>query len=481
VRSLGALAEELGTRLPEGADAGHEVRGLAWDSRCVRPGEVFFALPGRREDGHAFIAEAVSRGATAVVCEHPPADLGVPVLCVADGRAALARAAALFYDYPSRKLRAVGVTGTDGKSTVVHLLRQLLPACEALTTVDMADMGTTCVTTPEAPDLQRIAAEAVERGASAFAFEASSIGLDQRRVDGMELAAAVFTGLGRDHLDYHGSLEKYLAAKLKLFGMLGPGGKAVLGAGEPHRSAVRDVCDSEPITFGVGVGDVRAENVKLRRWGGVFSLVTPGGRHEVSLPVPGEHNLRNALAAAACSWALGEPIDDTAARLGRVSLPPGRWTRIRHPRGAEAVVDYAHTPEALGVMLSALRPHARRLIAVFGANGEADPGKRPLMGRVAARWADLVLLTADNPKSEDPHRIARQIAAGFPDGAGQWETHVDRRTAVRRAWELADLGDIILVAGKGHERLQWTADGPQPYSDLDVLCSLGGTPAERLD
>ncbi len=481
MRSLGALAEELGTCLPEGADPNLEVRGLAWDSRCVRPGEVFFALRGRQTDGHTFIAEAVRGGAMAVVCERPPPELGIPVLCVPDGRAALARAAALFYGHPSRNLRAVGVTGTDGKTTVVHLLGQLLPACEALTTVDMADMGTTCVTTPEAPDLQRFAAEAVERGASAFAFEASSIGLDQRRVDGMELAAAVFTGLGRDHLDYHGSLEKYFAAKLKLFGMLGTGGKAVVGAGDPHRTAVGDVCECEPITFGIGSGHVRAENVARRRWGVVFSLVTPMGRREVSLPVPGEHNLRNALAATACAWALGVPLEDIAVKLGSVSLPPGRWTRIHHPRGAEAVVDYAHTPAALGMMLSALRPHARRLIAVFGANGEADCGKRPLMGRVAARWADLVLLTADNPKSEAPEEIARQIAAGIPDGAERCEIHVDRRAAVRRAWELAAQGDIILVAGKGHERTQWTADGPEPYSDLDVLCSLGGTLAEGLD
>ncbi|MFO8034245.1 MAG: UDP-N-acetylmuramoyl-L-alanyl-D-glutamate--2,6-diaminopimelate ligase [Candidatus Bipolaricaulota bacterium] len=479
--TLGALAGELGVCLPQGTNGVREVQGLAWDSRRVNPGDLFFALPGRRTDGHAFISEAVSRGAVAVVCQRRVSGLEIPVLRVPDGRSALARAAALFYGHPTSKLRAVGVTGTDGKSTVVHLLGQLLPECQTVTTLSMETERLSCVTTPEAPDLQRLAAQAVNRGRQAFAFEASSIGLAQRRVDGMRLAAAVFTGLGRDHLDYHGSPEAYLAAKLRLFRMLTSEGWVVVGAGDPHYKAVCGAGGGRTVTFGVDAGHLSAENVEPSGGGTMFQLVSPKDRRSVTLPLPGRHNLFNALAAGACAWALGERPADIADRLHRVSLPLGRWTRLRAPRGAEVVVDYAHTPAALELMLKELRPHSRRLLAVFGASGEADRGKRPFMGQAAGRWADAVLITSDNPKSEEPAEIARQIAAGVTAASGEYEVHLDRTAALRRALELAGPGDVVLVAGKGHERCQVTADGPEPYSDLEVLRTLGATLLERLD
>ncbi len=481
MRTLGEMAAAIGACLPRGADPRSEIRGLAWDSRRVVSGDLFFALRGRRADGHEFIPHAVARGAVAVVSESAVGEVNVPVLRVSAGRVALAKAASAFYGHPTEKLRTIGVTGTNGKTTVVHLLGQLLPQCEILTTVSMEGVRLSCVTTPEAPDLHRLAARALERGRLAFAFEASSIGLDQRRVDSVCLAAAVFTGLERDHLDYHGSPEAYLAAKLRLFHLLPAEGWSVVGVDDPQLEAVQGAARGRLVTFGLGAGHVSAMDIRQSRGGTHFRLVTPRCARPVALPLPGRHNLRNALAAAACAWALGERAEDIAERLHSAYLPPGRWSRLRSPRGAEVVVDYAHTPAALELMLEELRPYSRRLVAVFGASGEADHGKRPLMGRVAAHRADLVLLTSDNPKSEEPREIARQIAEGVSAEGGAYEVHLDRETALRRALEVAGPGDVVLVAGKGHERCQWTADGPEPYSDLDVLRVLGATVLERLD
>lgn len=235
------------------------------------------------------------------------------------------------------------------------------------------------------------------------------------------------------------------------------------------------------MTFGVGLGHVSAEEVVYDERGTRFVLVTPRGRHQVMLPLPGRHNLRNALAATAAAWAVGARPVDLAERLHQVVLPMGRWTRLRSPRGAEIVLDYAHTPVALEGMLEALRPQARRLFAVFGANGNADRGKRPRMGEVVGRWADWAMITSDNPKTEDPAEIARHVAGGVVAVGGRYEVELDRARAVQRALALAGPGDIVLVAGKGHERFQQTAEGPVAYADLDVLLAEGATFLERLD
>jgi UDP-N-acetylmuramoyl-L-alanyl-D-glutamate--2,6-diaminopimelate ligase len=456
-----------------------EVTGLSWDSRRVRPGDLFFALPGTRADGHAFIGDAIVRGAAAVVGERPLVKLPVPYALVPDARAALAQAACAFYDHPTRRIPTIAVTGTNGKTTVVHLLGQLLPACEALTTVRVEREGLSCVTTPEAPDLQRLAARAVGGGRKFFAFEASSIGLAQHRVDGVHLAAAVFTNLGRDHLDFHRTHETYLAAKLRLFAMLPPGGIAVVNAEDLHGARFLAVSRGRPVRYGIGHGDVRAEGLRPTPDGAEFRLVTPDGSADVRLPFPGVHNVRNALAAAATAWALGEPVDALAERLSRAELPPGRFQRLRTAGGAQAVVDYAHTPEALAQMVATLRPTARRLIVVFGASGEADRGKRPLMGEAVGRRADLAVITADNPKSEDPGKIAEAVAHGVRAAGGRYVVVLDRRQAIRRAVEEAGPGDVVLIAGKGHERYQLTADGPVPYSDLEVLLSEHSAALER--
>lgn len=450
-----------------------EVQGLAWDSRQVRPGDLFFALPGQKYDGHEFIPQAVSRGAVAVVGERDLTEVPVPYVRVGDARAALAQAAASFYGHPTRKLTTIGVTGTNGKTTVVHLLGRLLPKCEPLTTVRVEEEGLSCITTPEAPDLQRLAAQAIARGQKCFALEASSIGLAQRRVEGVRLAGAVFTGLSRDHLDFHRTMERYLQAKLRLFGLLPPDGFGVVNAADPHAEAFLAATPGEGLTYGIGRGDVRAEGVEELHWGSECTLVLPEGEVRLRLPFPGKFNLENALAAAAVAYLLGLPPQEIAARLQGAALPPGRLDRFKADTGAEVIVDYAHTPDALRRVLSLLRPRARRLITVFGAAGESDTGKRPLMGEVVGRMADFAIITTDNPKGEDPRAIAAAIAHGLEAVRGRYEIQLDRKCAIRLALTRAGEGDIVLIAGKGHERFQWTPRGPEPYSDREFLLKSG--------
>ncbi len=448
------------------------VSGLAWDSRKVQPGDLFFALPGSKHDGHAFAGEAVRRGAAAVVAERPLPGLSVPVILVPDARAALAQAACAFYGHPTKKLPTVGVTGTNGKTTVVHFLGQLLPDCETLTTVRVEEEGLSCVTTPEAPDLQRIAAEALRRGRKFFAFEVSSIGLAQRRVGGVHFCAAVLTSFARDHLDFHHTLEAYLDAKLRLFRVLPKGALAVVNARAPVEAVRAAASQVRLLTYGLGCGDVHATRLFEERDGTLFTVVGPFGRGEAFVPFHGAHNVENALAALSLSWALGFAWRELRPRLASLSLPPGRFAKFRTSWGAEVVVDFAHNPEALARMLRELRPRAARLIGVFGCPGEADQGKRSLMGRIAGQLADLVVITADNPKTEDPRRIAEGVARGVCEVGGSFTVILDRGEAIRFALTLAGPGDCVLIAGKGHERRQILAHGALPFSDLEVVQDL---------
>lgn len=447
------------------------VEGLAWDSRKVKPGDLFFALPGTKTDGHRFIAEAVRKGAVAVVGQRPISGLSVPYVQVENVRATMARAACAFYAHPTRKLWTIGITGTNGKTTVVHLLGQLLPDCETLTTVRVEEEGLSCVTTPEAPDLQRLAAQALAQGKKFFAFEASSIGLAQHRVDGVHLACAVFTNLSRDHLDFHGTMEAYLRAKLRIFEILAPNGLGVVNVRAPQeaRSAAQR---GRLITYGLGAGDLRAKDVRAAGLGTAFTVAGVFGQARAFLPFCGPHNVENALAALGVGLGFGFPLAELLARLAEATLPAGRFVGGETPAGAKVVVDFAHNPEALRAMLSHLRPRARRLLAVFGCPGEADRGKRRIMGAIAGRLADLVVITADNPKSEDPRTIAAEIAAGVAEVGGRWTVIIDRAKAIAWAIEQAGAGDCVLIAGKGHERYQIFADRREPFSDLGVLHEL---------
>lgn len=449
------------------------VGGLAWDSRKVQPGDLFFALVGERADGHRFIADAVARGARAVAGEHALVDVTVPYARVPDARAALGHASSAFYGHPTRHLQTVGVTGTNGKTTVVHLLGQVIPSCETLTTVRVERECLSCVTTPEAPDLHRLAARARQQGKRAFAFEASSIGLAQRRVDGARLAAAVFTGLGRDHLDFHHTMDAYLAAKLRLFRMLPVDGVGVVNVEDRHAGEFLSACRGRRVRYGVDRGDVCARDLRLDAFGAEFIVETPDGSAHARLPFPGRHNVANVLAAVATAWSLGEPLPEIVARLSGAALPPGRFVRLELGSGATAVVDYAHNPQALAGILSSLRPHAHRLLVVFGASGEADQGKRPLMGGIVGLLADLAIITADNPKGEDPGAIAEAVARGVRAMGGEYRIELDRAQAIQWALDSARAGDVVVLAGKGHERYQITAQGAIPHSDLDLVLGRG--------
>lgn len=450
-----------------------EIRGLSWDSRMVSVGDLFFALRGKRFDGHAFIPEAVEKGAAAVVGEREFADLPVPYIQVPDARAAMGKIAAAFFGHPTRKLFTIGVTGTDGKTTVVHLLGQVLPRCDALTTVRVEREGLSCVTTPEAPEIQRLAAEALARGKRYFVLEASSIGLVQKRLMGTEFRIGVFTNFSRDHLNFHGTMEAYLEAKLLMFEALPCDGYAIVNGESPHADKFLSTTAARPIVYGIEEGEVWAEGIEEGEWKIEFTLVTPSGKVRATVPYPGRFNLENALAAAAAAWAVGLSPREIAARLAGASLPEGRLQRLQTPNGAWAVVDYAHTPQALEAVLKLLRPRAKRLFVVFGAPGEADVGKRPLMGKAVGKYADFAIVTSDNPKGEDPAYIAAEIARGLEASRVVYEIDLDRARAIRRAVELAGPGDVVLVAGKGHERYQLIGIRAIPHSDIRCLEKLG--------
>ena len=447
------------------------VEGLCWDSRKVQPGDLFFALRGTKVDGHRFIPEAVQKGAVAVVGEERLSELPVPYLQVENARRTMAEIACAFYGHPTKKLCSIGVTGTNGKTTVVHLLGQLLPDCEALTTVRVEEEGLSCVTTPEAPDLQRLAAHALAQGKKFFAFEASSIGLAQHRLDGSQLSAAVFTNFSRDHLDFHGSMEAYLSAKLRLFDFLVEGGLAVVNVRLPAR-VFAAAKKGRLLTFGLGRGEVRGKEIESTPSGMGFVVESRFGKEKAFLPFFGVHNVENALAALAVGLGLGFSLRELLEKLSQASQPPGRFARWETARGATVVVDFAHNPEALRAMLLALRPRARKLIAVFGCPGEADRGKRRIMGEIAGRLADLVVITSDNPKSEDPKAIAAEIARGAAEVGGTWTVILDRAEAIAWAVEEAQAGDCVLIAGKGHERYQIFAHRREPFSDLGLVHAL---------
>lgn len=454
------------------------VSGLSWDSRKVQPGHVFFAIPGTKVDGHSFIPEAIKNGAVAVVGERELSGLPVPYFRVKNARETMAQVACAFYGHPTKKLVAIGVTGTNGKTTVVHLLGQLLPDCETVTTVRVEEEGLSCVTTPEAPDLQRLAAEALAQGKRFFAFEASSIGLVQHRVDGVHLSCGVFTSFSRDHLDFHGSMEAYLSAKLQLFRLLPKGGLAVVCERAPVFAVSAAAPQARLLTYGLGRGEVFAADIRPRPEGTSFKILGRFGRGRAFLPFWGLHNVENALAAVTVGLGLGFPLGELLERLAVAKLPPGRLAQFLSSSGARIVVDFAHNPEALRALLTGLRPKAKRLILVFGCPGEADRGKRLLMGAIAGRLADMVFITTDNPKSEDPRRIAAEIAAGVAEVGGTWAVILDRGEAIRWALKCARAGDCVVIAGKGHERYQYFADRREAFSDLQAVQELVGAPVK---
>jgi UDP-N-acetylmuramoyl-L-alanyl-D-glutamate--2,6-diaminopimelate ligase len=454
---------------------GPAVTGLDVDSRTVSPGVAYLAVRGSQADGHRFVADAVGRGAAALVVEGPQ-QTAVPEIVVRDGRRAALVLGSAWYGHPARRLSLIGVTGTNGKTTTTGLVRHLLNqagTAGSIGTVGAFDGRGEAVpstagslTTPGPIDLQRTLATLVARGVTQVTMESSSHSLDQGRLDGLSFDAALFTNLTRDHLDYHGTMDAYLAAKLKLSTLLAPGGVEIVNLDD---DAWRAIAPRSPrVTFGLHpAADVRATEVAMSADGSRFCLTGRFGVAEIRLPLLGDFNVANALAAAASALALGRPLSEVAERLAGAPQIPGRMERISD---VPCIVlrDYAHTPDALERALASLRRLTPgRLIVVFGCGGDRDRGKRPLMGAIAGRLADVAIATSDNPRTEDPEAILDDIEQGMAGTPHQ--RIVDRLEAIHAALRAGRQGDTILLAGKGHENYQILGTTKVDFDEREIV------------
>jgi len=464
---------------PAGA-RGVEVTGLAYNSRSVTAGTLFFCVRGFTRDGHEFAPDAVSRGAAALVVDRQ-LELAIPQVVVADVRAAMAPAAAAFYGHPTRELEVVGVTGTNGKTTTAYLLRALLEAdgrrTGLLGTVTSVVGGVEHPverTTPEAIDLQRTFRSMVQAGDRACVMEVSSHALELHRADAIEFDAAIFTNLTQDHLDFHGSMEQYFLAKRRLF-TEPPPGYAVVNIDDTY--GARLAAELEPVlgpqrllTVGLDARAAghRAGGLRTGLHGSTFTITCPDGTEQhVSSPLPGRFNVLNVLGAFAAARALGVPAATAVAAIDDAGQVPGRFETVDEGQPFAVLVDYAHTPDSLeNVLLAARGLTSNGVHVVFGCGGDRDRGKRPLMGEIAARLADRVIVTSDNPRSEDPEEIIAAILAGIDR---EVEHDSDRRAAIEAAIAGAGPGDVVVIAGKGHEQGQEFEHGRKiPFDDVAV-------------
>lgn len=473
--TVAELFGRAGIEQPPAVLSGAAVTGVACDSRTLEPGGVFVAIRGLRHDGARFAEEALARGASAVVAETPgPPGFGAPWIATADARAALAALSAAFNDHPSRKLVVVGVTGTNGKTTTTYLIESILDhaglPCGRIGSVSYRiadDEQAAERTTPEAPDLHALLKRMVDRRLRACAMEASSHALALRRVDQVEFDAAVFTNLTRDHLDFHGDMTSYFNAKRRLFELAGDAAPAVVNVDDPYgRTLAAEV--KRPVTYGVdAAADVTPERIELSVRGIDVDARTARGRLRLRSPLLGRGNAANVLAAAAAGVALDLPTPAIQEGIAAMAQAPGRMQVVSTPGDAVTViVDFAHTDDALRVLLETTREITRgRLIAVFGCGGDRDASKRPLMGAVAGCLADRVIVTSDNPRSEDPARIAEEISRGLATCRTPRLTVLDRAAAIARAIRDAGPGDTVVIAGKGHERRQTCGSRSTPFDD----------------
>jgi len=459
------------------------VTGIAYDSRTVAPGQVFVALRGQKADGVQFAHEAIARGAAAIVCEQPaPPNVHIPWAIVDDARVALAVLAAEFYRHPSREMQVVGITGTNGKTTTAYLLASIFDAAGLRSGV----LGTVVYrvgketreatrTTPEAPDVQALLREMVDHGCRACAMEVSSHALSLHRVDDMTFAAGVFTNLTRDHLDFHRDMEAYFQAKRRLFEMLPRTAPSVINADDPRGASLLDV-GGRAVTYGIAKrADITPGPLSFSIDGLTFDVRTPRGTIHVRSKLVGRPNVYNILAAAGTAAALDIPFDAIERGLRDLEGVPGRFEVVSGASDeVTVVVDYAHTDDALRNLLETARPLARgRVVTVFGAGGDRDRTKRPLMGAVAGRMSDVIVITSDNPRSEDPNQIIDEILRGLTpdtmkDSGQRVMTIPDRHDAIVKAVELARPGDLVLIAGKGHEKYQVIGDRTLAFDDVAI-------------
>jgi len=456
--------------------------GVEYDSRTAKPGSVFVALPGQKADGAAFASQAVASGAVAIVSERQrPENVTAPWIVVGNARLALASLASEFFGHPSRQMQVVGITGTNGKTTTSYLLQSMFEAagilCGLMGTV-MYRIGERQIaatrTTPEAPDVQRLMQQMLDAGCNACVMEVSSHALAMHRVDGIHFAAAVFTNLTRDHLDFHQDMESYFAAKRRLFEILPANAPGVINVDDPRGQSLMDAVH-RPVSYGIGRdADVMPGPLTFGLDGLTFDVRMPQGLAHVESRLVGKPNVYNILAAAATAGALGVGVDAIEKGLRTLAGVPGRFELVSSAGDdITVVVDYAHTDDALRNLLETARPLAsRRLITVFGAGGDRDRTKRPLMGMVAARLSDVVVITSDNPRTEDPLRIIEEVKLGAEPEMRQGNAEVvampDRREAILHSIDRASNGDVVLIAGKGHEKYQEIRGRVTPFDDVAV-------------
>lgn len=465
-----------------------EIVGISYNSKTVKPGFLFAALRGIARNGMDFAAEAAASGAAAVLSSWPkPQTLDIPWIQVTDAREALALAAANFHGRPSDKMKVIGVTGTKGKTTVTYLLEEILKAAGfvagVIGTIEYRRPGARTPaprTTPESVDLQALLREMADAGVTHCVMEVSSHALDQKRVWGVGYDVAVFTNLSGEHLDYHSSMETYFEAKKKLFTLNHKRSASVVNMDDPWGQRLIAELPLKTVTFGLApAAIVRAMNIHMTEDGTDARVAYPGGVLGIRSALVGKHNVYNILAATAAALALNVSPQAIAEGIAALRGVPGRYEKVPNTRGLQIVVDYAHTDNALEHLLTTAREFKpRRVILVFGAGGNRDKEKRERMGRVAARLADWTVLTSDNPRSEDPMEIIAAIETGFiKEGVRTYEVVPDRREAIFRALTTANKGDIVLVAGKGHEDTQVFKDRTVRFNDIEVIRDI----LERLE
>jgi UDP-N-acetylmuramoyl-L-alanyl-D-glutamate--2,6-diaminopimelate ligase len=464
------------------------IRNIQYDSRKVGRGDIFVAVRGTQVDGHRFIEPAINNGAVAIVIENDgarPDSLlmheGIAKIVVPDSRKALARMSANFYGHPSKRLRLVGVTGTNGKTTTSYLIKSVLEASGAsvglIGTIEyrIGDGSTPALhTTPESLDLNRLLAEMVREGCAAAVMEVSSHALVLNRVHAVEFAAGVFTNLTQDHLDFHGSMDEYFMAKKTLFDSLGETAYAIVNADDPLGRAIIQGSRAMKLTYGVqGKADVSAQDVSISITGTRFRALYGDSRQDIASSLTGRFNVANILAAYATGVALGVPQEQIKTGIKNLRSVRGRFEQIQAPAGWTAIIDYAHTPDALENCLQTIhavlpRESSAKIITIFGCGGNRDRGKRPQMGRIATTLSDVTIVTSDNPRGEDPKEIIDDIVNGVEPGCIVHQ-EVDRRTAIRKGLRIARRGDIVLIAGKGHEDYQVVGDTRTHFDDREEV------------
>jgi UDP-N-acetylmuramoyl-L-alanyl-D-glutamate--2,6-diaminopimelate ligase len=489
---LGQILEGLSHFELQG-DPALEIAGLSYDSRQVKPGDLFVAIRGHHSDGHGFIENAVEKGAVAVAAETLTGrEAKIATVLVPDSRKALSKLALAFYADPFKNITLIGITGTNGKTTTTYLLESMVKAAGekpgVLGTVNYRYSNKRIpapVTTPESLDLIRLSREMVDDGVTHIVMEVSSHALDQGRTQDCPFNVAVFTNLSRDHLDYHRTMDDYFAAKSRLFtglraGSSGRKPSAVVNLDDPRGKDLLALTRAEPFTYGLGKEcQVSADALQMDRKGLKFRLRTPAGEGEVRSPLIGDFNVYNILAAAGAGLALNLPFGAVVQGIEALKSVPGRLERVENPKGLTLVVDYSHTPDALLKAMTSLKPYVKdRLITVFGCGGDRDRGKRYDMGRLAGEHSDVAFITSDNPRSEDSLSIVKEIEKGMLDSGlkkGGGNTHpgrgyfleVDRRQAIRRAVAMAEAADVVLIAGKGHEDYQIIGSERRRFSDQE--------------